>query len=137
MKKSLVLLIYLVVCIGLYSQTGSKSCYVAVSSLNLRSAPNQESEVIQKLKLYNNLNVINDTLSEWIKVTFNGIEGYVSKKYVKPGHARVTTVDIRVGAVCNDGTSSSATGRGACSHHGGVSYWRTKSKSSVEIINEN
>lgn len=30
---------------------------------------------------------------------------------------------IRVGAVCNDGTSSSATGSGACSHHGGVSYW--------------
>ena len=29
----------------------------------------------------------------------------------------------RRGAVCNDGSSSSATGRGACSHHGGVSYW--------------
>lgn len=30
---------------------------------------------------------------------------------------------VRVGAVCNDGTVSSATGRGACSHHGGVAYW--------------
>ena len=30
---------------------------------------------------------------------------------------------VRVGAVCNDGTTSRATGRGACSHHGGVSYW--------------
>jgi hypothetical protein len=30
----------------------------------------------------------------------------------------------RVGAVCNDGTSSSATGSGACSHHGGVSCWK-------------
>lgn len=29
----------------------------------------------------------------------------------------------RVGAICNDGTRSYATGRGACSHHGGVSYW--------------
>lgn len=29
----------------------------------------------------------------------------------------------RIGAVCNDGWHSSATGRGACSHHGGVSYW--------------
>jgi len=29
----------------------------------------------------------------------------------------------RVGAICNDGTTSSATGRGACSHHGGVSQW--------------
>lgn len=29
----------------------------------------------------------------------------------------------RSGAVCRDGWISSATGRGACSHHGGVSYW--------------
>lgn len=30
----------------------------------------------------------------------------------------------RTGAVCNDGTSSSATGSGACSGHGGVDYWK-------------
>jgi len=30
---------------------------------------------------------------------------------------------IRIGAVCNDGTGSNATGSGACSHHGGVAYW--------------
>lgn len=29
----------------------------------------------------------------------------------------------RVGAVCRDGSRSSATGRGACSHHGGVAQW--------------
>lgn len=29
----------------------------------------------------------------------------------------------RSGAICNDGTTSRATGRGACSHHGGVSRW--------------
>jgi hypothetical protein len=29
----------------------------------------------------------------------------------------------RTGAICNDGTYSSATGRGACSHHGGVARW--------------
>jgi hypothetical protein len=29
----------------------------------------------------------------------------------------------RMGAICNDGTQSSATGSGACSHHGGVSCW--------------
>jgi hypothetical protein len=30
----------------------------------------------------------------------------------------------RIGATCNDGTASTATGSGACSHHGGVSCWR-------------
>ena len=30
----------------------------------------------------------------------------------------------RVGCRCIDGTNSSATGRGACSHHGGVMYWQ-------------
>tara|TARA_Y100000768_G_scaffold376411_1_gene348431 strand:+ start:980 stop:1510 length:531 start_codon:yes stop_codon:yes gene_type:complete len=29
----------------------------------------------------------------------------------------------RIGAICNDGTRSSATGRGACSWHGGVREW--------------
>ena len=29
----------------------------------------------------------------------------------------------RTGAICNDGWKSSATGSGACSHHGGVKYW--------------
>jgi hypothetical protein len=30
---------------------------------------------------------------------------------------------IRIGAVCKDGTTSSATGSGACSYHGGVDHW--------------
>jgi hypothetical protein len=29
----------------------------------------------------------------------------------------------RIGAMCNDGTTSSATGSGACSWHGGVACW--------------
>ncbi|KKL78476.1 hypothetical protein LCGC14_2024460 [marine sediment metagenome] len=32
----------------------------------------------------------------------------------------------RIGAVCNDGTQSSATGSGACSSHGGVNHWLYK-----------
>ena len=30
---------------------------------------------------------------------------------------------VRTGAECNDGTTSSATGSGACSHHHGVKCW--------------
>ena len=30
----------------------------------------------------------------------------------------------RIGAICNDKTTSKATGSGACSHHGGVSCWQ-------------
>lgn len=45
----------------------------------------------------------------------------------------------RIGATCNDGTSSSATGSGACSHHGGVAQWRMAtgySKSETECRTE-
>ena len=28
-----------------------------------------------------------------------------------------------IGARCNDGERSNATGQGACSHHGGVKHW--------------
>jgi len=34
-----------------------------------------------------------------------------------------TPTGVRTGAVCNDGSASTATGSGACSGHGGVSYW--------------
>jgi len=30
----------------------------------------------------------------------------------------------RVGCHCFDGTNTSATSSGACSHHGGVMYWK-------------
>lgn len=33
------------------------------------------------------------------------------------------TPRYRIGAICGDGTRSYATGRGACSWHGGVSRW--------------
>lgn len=35
----------------------------------------------------------------------------------------VNSYKRRIGAICNDGWRSSATGRGACSHHGGVKHW--------------
>lgn len=34
-----------------------------------------------------------------------------------------STSKTRVGAICNDGTKTDATGSGACSHHGGVKEW--------------
>lgn len=46
----------------------------------------------------------------------NGGASYKNSKHDKD-HGK------RKGCVCNDGTRSSATGRGACSHHGGVDYW--------------
>lgn len=41
----------------------------------------------------------------------------------KPAVAPAPSTSYRIGAVCRDGTTSSATGRGACSRHGGVAYW--------------
>ncbi len=35
----------------------------------------------------------------------------------------------RVGATCGDGWTSSSTGRGTCSHHGGVRNWRYEKRS--------
>ena len=44
--------------------------------------------------------------------------------YVKPRSRQApNNKNGRTGAICRDGTRSSATGRGACSHHGGVARW--------------
>lgn len=56
------------------------------------------------------------------KVTQTGT--YVAPVYTPtPTPAPAPQTGVRVGATCNDGSHSSATGSGACSHHGGVAYW--------------
>ena len=45
--------------------------------------------------------------------------------YSAPSYRAPSNSGTRYGAICMDGTRSSATGRGACSHHGGVSMWLT------------
>jgi hypothetical protein len=40
------------------------------------------------------------------------------------GGMQAQTARHRIGATCKDGTTSTATGSGACSHHGGVSCWQ-------------
>ncbi len=51
--------------------------------------------------------------------------GYEDKVEVitQPAPQPVQQQRYRVGAICRDGWQSHATGRGACSHHGGVSEW--------------
>ena len=117
-----------------YSQTGV-TYYVTTKTLNLRSEPNTDSEILAKLSYCDNVNYLDTTMVKgWIKINVDGLEGYVAQKYVSSGKCVKTTYEIRVGAICKDGSRSSATGRGACSHHGGVSYWLTETKESIEIV---
>lgn len=113
----------------------SQSNYVAVQSLNLRSEANTDSEIVIKLSYCDNLEILKSSdVVGWKKVRFEGREGYVSQQFIKDGKCSKSTYSYRTGAMCKDGTRSSATGRGACSHHGGVSYWITKTK--VEYVVE-
>lgn len=48
---------------------------------------------------------------------------YESAKPAKKQRSQKISSGERTGALCCDGTTSSATGRGACSHHGGVCQW--------------
>jgi hypothetical protein len=48
---------------------------------------------------------------------------YVAPAPVAAPTYTAPTTGARTGAICNDGTSSTATGSGACSHHHGVAYW--------------
>jgi len=103
-----------------------QSYYVSSNSLNLRVSPSTESKSIQTLSQYDNVTMLEES-GEWFKVKFGDKTGYASKNFLKEGKAITSISSYRIGATCKDGTSSSATGRGACSHHGGVSSWRTKS----------
>jgi hypothetical protein len=42
------------------------------------------------------------------------------------------TLPAGAGAICTDGWISPSTGRGTCSHHGGVKYWATEIRGAGE-----
>jgi uncharacterized protein YgiM (DUF1202 family) len=110
--------------------------HVAAKSLSLKSEANINGETLKQLKQYDNLRLQESiTGKEWVKVKFKSQEGYVATKSIKDGEAVVTYSTVRTGAVCRDGSSSQATGRGACSRHGGVSRWKSKRQQRVTIIN--
>ncbi len=136
MKRLILLIFGFLLVINSFAQEG-KTYYVKTNTLNLRSAPNTDSEIKVKLKQYDNIILLKDSINNgWYKVKVGSKEGFVHSDYVKKGKAVVSTHSYRVGAVCKDGSRSSATGRGACSHHGGVSYWLTETESNVRIVDE-
>lgn len=115
----------------------TENYYVTANTLNVRSGPSIDSSSLFRLNKFDNILFFKDTTqSKWFKISYQGNEGYVFKKFIKKGKTKVTTYTYRIGAVCRDGTRSTATGRGACSHHGGVSYWLTDEKKSVTIIDD-
>ena len=113
-----------------------KKFYVNSTKLNLRETAGDEGKVLKSLEKYDNV-VLLDSVSEsgWVKVKYKEIEGHVVFKLLAKGEAVVTIQSVRVGAFCKDGTTSRATGRGACSHHGGVRRWRYENRKNVSIIN--
>lgn len=54
------------------------------------------------------------------------IDGFTSIEVLEQRCLEESKFSYRVGAICQDGWRSSATGRGACSHHGGVKRWLYK-----------
>lgn len=128
-KRLVVILIGALMSVATYAQV-SGTYYVSSSSLNLRSAPTTSSEILERLDQYTNVEIIEDQQG-WAKISVNGREGYVSQDYLKKGRA-VVELGYRTGARCRDGSYSSATGRGACSHHGGVANWIYKETVRIE-----
>ncbi len=51
------------------------------------------------------------------------IDGFTSVETLTKRCMEAHSSTVRVGAICSDGWRSHATGRGACSWHGGVSEW--------------
>lgn len=133
--------VYTLVIAGLLLLSGhsyAQNYFVSAKTLHLRNDHNTNAEILKDLKYCDNVMVLEDSLNTtgWVKVKLENVSGYVSDKYLKKGSCQKHVYSYRVGAVCNDGSSSSATGRGACSHHGGVQYWRTREQVDYTITDE-
>jgi hypothetical protein len=113
-----------------------KTSFIIALCIGLIWVNSDEKQVdkVQKNEIENvqNLNYSNKAQtksnSNWQN---NNFQSNANNTYYKPSKSNTKTynnynsenIKVRVGAVCRDGTTSTATGRGACSHHGGVDYW--------------
>jgi len=69
----------------------------------------------------NFLNNTNRSAKSSSNYTWKSTSTSSTPSYKKTNQAE--SYKIRIGAICCDGSRSYATGRGACSHHGGVCKW--------------
>lgn len=131
-------LIRLCVFLSLFLAMGATSIaqteyYVSVSHAALRALPESTGEKIVVLSKYDNVVSTGDLNLDWVAVKSTNYQGFVLRSQISEGKAIVTTYKQRSGAKCKDGTHSNATGRGACSHHGGVLRWLYNEKQQVRI----
>lgn len=134
-KLTSFIFLFLGLTLSLSAQQPVKNYYHSTQNkVELKESKLTTSKAIKTLNKYDNVIVLNDSIDDnWYYVKFANSEGFIQKNLVKEGKAIVSNNTYRIGATCKDGTSSSATGRGACSHHGGVARWRTTTKKSVYI----
>lgn len=124
-----------------YNGAGGQS--VANRSANLRGGPGTNYPVVGSVQNGQSLNVVSQSPAgdwyqldngQWIAAflvtTASPADEQSAAPTATPAPAQPTPAPTvnplsgqRSGAVCRDGTTSGATGRGACSHHGGVDHW--------------
>jgi hypothetical protein len=75
--------------------------------------------VANGLKPHNERNERHMRIRKAITATLTAVGIMLAGVSVAPQPAAAQYGAYRVGAICNDGTQSGATGSGACSHHGG------------------
>ena len=120
----------LITCVYLQGQA---YYYVSSNKANVLSEASGRAAILKSLDKYDNVEVL-DKEGDWFEIRIGSTRGYIHKTLLAEGRAVLNKTQYRIGAICRDGTKSSATGRGACSHHGGVAQWRTQSNISVQVI---
>ena len=64
--------------------TTAPTSYIAKEALNIRRTPDEKAQVVANYQVGETLNVTegDSTHAGWLKVSKNGVEGYVSKDFV-------------------------------------------------------
>lgn len=146
MKKGIFILLQLLLTVTVFAQTYKYTS----TNLNMRSGPGTSYEKLAIIPKGTSIEMAEDCDCAWIKVSYKGIIGYVSSKYLSDkqpvNYLKSDTRTYESGtnstshrvksskhtdsapdgatALCRDGTYSySVSRRGTCSHHGGVARW--------------
>ena len=81
-KKYVVASIIMLLLVVLSNKVQAQTAKVTADTLNLRSEASTDSSIIKLLNQGEEVDVISDE-GDWLKVSSDGTEGYVSKDYVQ------------------------------------------------------
>ena len=118
-------------------QSCAPNYYAIADPLVIRNTPNPLGDVEARLEKFVNVRRVDSVDAFWSEIKYYSEYGYVLTEDIRRGKTQFVTRQVKVAAVCKDGSEVKSDSDSACLSRGGLDYWRTRKESTVRIKEPN